>query len=308
METRAVILPCLVSVVAGHGPGEDLWPALRAVFKENRADLDKACEAALSGPIRFNLEASDGNAMLLPHLTAVTSLAKLLSTRAVVELHDNHRDAAWTNLMAVTRLVTAWDPEPVDFSQMVRYDCTATAYNLTWLALQAEGWGEERLAGLQREWEAVDLLKRLPETAAFSGASMVALCRAERKEPFHLQGIAMKDVILSPRFVWHTLADSWRRFRYRHRGNLATIGRNAAIADFGRLKLTGRLAWWVWGIGHIYFLIGVRAPMLVAAQWFWSYLTYGRGARLITGLEPLFADRKMTREAETLAKAQEAKR
>jgi len=156
--------------------------------------------------------------MLLPHLTAVTSLAKLLSTRAVVELHDNHRDAAWTNLMAVTRLVTAWDPEPVDFSQMVRYDCTATAYNLTWLALQAEGWGEERLAGLQREWEAVDLLKRLPETAAFSGASMVALCRAERKEPFHLQGIAMKDVILSPRFVWHTLADSWRRFRYRHRG------------------------------------------------------------------------------------------
>ncbi len=85
-------------------------------------------------------------------------------------------------------------------------------------------------------------------------------------------------------------------FRYRHQGNLATIGRHAAIADFGRIRLTGGLAWWLWGIAHIYFLIGVRAPVLVAAQWFWAYLTYGRGARLITGLAPLFEDRKMPPE------------
>lgn len=153
----------------GLEPGGDLWPAMRAVLNENRADLDKACEAALSGPIRFNLEASDGNAMLLPHLAALTSLAQLLGTRAVVELHDNHRDAAWTNLMAVTRLVTAWDPEPVEISHLVRYDCTTTAYNLTWQALQAEGWGEQRLAALQREWDRVDFFERLPETAAFQG-------------------------------------------------------------------------------------------------------------------------------------------
>ena len=82
-------------------------------------------------------------------------------------------------------------------------------------------------------------------------------------------------------------------FRYRHQGNLATIGRHAAIADFGRVRLTGRLAWWLWGLAHIYFLIGVRAPILVAAQWFWAYLTFGRGARLITGLAPLFEDPKM---------------
>ncbi len=77
-------------------------------------------------------------------------------------------------------------------------------------------------------------------------------------------------------------------FRYRHQGNLATIGRNSAIADFGWARLTGALAWWLWGIAHIYFLIGVRAPMLVALQWLWSYLTFGRGARLITGLSPPF--------------------
>jgi NADH dehydrogenase len=83
------------------------------------------------------------------------------------------------------------------------------------------------------------------------------------------------------------------RFRYRHQGNLATIGRNSAIVDFGRVRLTGRIAWWLWGFAHIYFLIGVRAPMIVAAQWFWAYLTFGRGARLITGLAPLFEDLKM---------------
>jgi NADH:ubiquinone reductase (H+-translocating) len=82
-------------------------------------------------------------------------------------------------------------------------------------------------------------------------------------------------------------------FRYRHQGNLATIGRHAAIADFGHVRLTGRLAWWLWGLAHIYFLIGVRAPVLVAAQWFWAYLTFGRGARLITGLAPLFEDSRM---------------
>lgn len=77
-------------------------------------------------------------------------------------------------------------------------------------------------------------------------------------------------------------------FTYRHAGNLATIGRHAAIIDFGRMRLKGWLAWWIWGVAHIYFLIGVRAPVIVAAQWFWAYLTFKKGARLITGLEPLF--------------------
>jgi NADH dehydrogenase len=74
-------------------------------------------------------------------------------------------------------------------------------------------------------------------------------------------------------------------FRYRDLGNLATIGRREAVVDFGRLQLTGRLAWFVWGLAHIYFLIGFRNRMTVAVDWLWSYLTYQRGARLITGQE-----------------------
>ncbi len=74
-------------------------------------------------------------------------------------------------------------------------------------------------------------------------------------------------------------------FRYRHAGSLATIGRSAAVADFGWIKLTGRIAWWLWGVAHIYFLIDFRSRLVVGLQWLWSYLTYRRGARLITGGE-----------------------
>ena len=77
-------------------------------------------------------------------------------------------------------------------------------------------------------------------------------------------------------------------FKYKHKGNLATIGRHSAVVDFGKLRFKGGFAWWLWGVAHIYFLIGVRAPLIVATQWFWSYITFGKGARLITGVMPLF--------------------
>ncbi|WGI20902.1 NAD(P)/FAD-dependent oxidoreductase [Amylibacter sp. IMCC11727] len=79
-------------------------------------------------------------------------------------------------------------------------------------------------------------------------------------------------------------------FAYKHAGNLATIGRNSAVIDFGKVQLSGFLAWWIWGVAHIYFLIGVRQPIIVAFSWFWSYVTYSKGARLITGLRPLFEE------------------
>lgn len=75
------------------------------------------------------------------------------------------------------------------------------------------------------------------------------------------------------------------RFRYRHFAHLATIGRRAAVIQFPRFAMRGRLAWWVWGIAHIYFLLGVPSPIVISVRWLWEYLTYGRGARLITGGE-----------------------
>jgi NADH dehydrogenase/putative oxidoreductase len=73
-------------------------------------------------------------------------------------------------------------------------------------------------------------------------------------------------------------------FRYRHQGSLATIGRKSAVAEFGRIKLTGALAWWLWGAAHILFLVGMRNRLSVMFGWAWSYFTFKVGVRLITGV------------------------
>ena len=72
-------------------------------------------------------------------------------------------------------------------------------------------------------------------------------------------------------------------FTYKNYGNLATIGRKAAVADFGRIRLTGFPAWLLWGLVHVGFLIGFRNRLTVMLDWTWSYITFNRGARLITG-------------------------
>ena len=74
-------------------------------------------------------------------------------------------------------------------------------------------------------------------------------------------------------------------FRYQHLGSLATIGRKAAVASFGLFTLSGVLAWWFWGFIHVYFLVGMRNRISVALEWFWAYLTFKRGTRLITNHE-----------------------
>lgn len=72
-------------------------------------------------------------------------------------------------------------------------------------------------------------------------------------------------------------------FRYRSWGTMATIGRRAAVADLGWVKLDGTLAWLLWGIVHVSFLIGFRNRLVVMLDWMWSYVTFQSGARLITG-------------------------
>lgn len=71
-------------------------------------------------------------------------------------------------------------------------------------------------------------------------------------------------------------------FRYKHQGSLAQIGKRKAIIDFGWIKLKGAIAWWIWGIAHIYFLIGVRSRLAVAINWLWIHARNQRSARLIT--------------------------
>jgi NADH:ubiquinone reductase (H+-translocating) len=76
-------------------------------------------------------------------------------------------------------------------------------------------------------------------------------------------------------------------FRYKHDGDLATIGKSSAVIDFGWMKLKGWPAWWVWGLAHIYFLVETRTRIFITLSWLWIYLTGNRSSRLIThGMAP----------------------
>jgi NADH dehydrogenase len=73
-----------------------------------------------------------------------------------------------------------------------------------------------------------------------------------------------------------------QRFRYRDKGNLATIGRAAAVADIKGLRLSGFIAWATWLVVHLWYLVGFQNRLLVFIRWSISFATHGRGARLIT--------------------------
>jgi NADH dehydrogenase len=89
-----------------------------------------------------------------------------------------------------------------------------------------------------------------------------------------------------------------KKFKYVDKGRLAIIGRGAGIADFGKVRFSGRLAWLAWLGVHVLYLIGFEHRLLVMLQWAWSYLTYSRGARLITGARPIHHVPALARDIE----------
>lgn len=196
----------------------DLWPELREIFNTNGARLEAARQAALAGPIRFEPIESQSSFPLLPYLADLRDLVRSFGVQTVLALHDGEKGAAWTNLLATTCLVTAYDPEAIDVPHLVRFGCAAIAYDTAWNALQSHDWTEAQLAELQRRWEAVDFWSGLPETAAWSRANMAAACEFERRQPLS-PGITLNEALRFPRDAWSGLTSHWRRLRYRHQGS-----------------------------------------------------------------------------------------
>lgn len=154
-------------------------------------------------------------------------------------------------------------------------------------------WGAGVQASPAGRWLGVELAKdgRVPVNPDLSvkGAAGVyvlgdtALCHGEDGTPLPALAQVAKQ---QGQHLGRALAKSddgqpFPAFRFRSRGNTAIIGRNAAIFDFGRWHLKGRLAWILWAIIHVYLLVGFENRLRVSLQWLWHYLTYERGARII---------------------------
>jgi NADH dehydrogenase len=111
----------------------------------------------------------------------------------------------------------------------------------------------------------------------------LAIVRQDGKQVPAVAPAAMQMGTAAARNIRHDLRGEPRvSFRYRNKGDLATIGRHKAIADFGKFHVTGRLAWWLWLFVHIMYLVGFRNRLSVLLQWAYAYVTYQRGVRIIT--------------------------
>lgn len=131
--------------------------------------------------------------------------------------------------------------------------------------------------------EAGKLLPGVAPVAMQQGTYVAKLIRHEVES-----GVSMKPAVAVSAAASHSsrqdaASDSRPKFHYWDKGSLATIGRAAAVAQFGKIHISGFVAWLSWLFIHILFLIGFRNRLLVFIQWAWSYVTYERGARLITG-------------------------
>lgn len=189
----------------------------------------------------------------------------------------------------------------------VRLDAAVEAVDAEGVAvagerLQAETvlWGAGVRAAPAAEWLGVEAAKggRIPvdSTLAVPGIEGVyaigdlAACPGPEGEPLPgLAQVAKQQGRHLGRQLRRHLRDGrpLEPFRFRNLGDMATIGRNAAVADFGRVTLTGRVAWLLWGFVHVYLLVGFQNRLLVMLRWVWAWLTHRRGARLVVGAPPV---------------------
>jgi hypothetical protein len=194
------------------------WADFRAALNRQHDGLDAACEAALQGPIQSDV---DITAHVFPwgeRLSDLHRLSRTLGDRALLELHDGHPDEAWTNLLAATRLVTAWHVEPVPISCLIRATMMDNNYALTWQALQFNHWPDDRLAILQREWEAVDFFTNLPEIFGIERLDDFNYCQQLLQNPpsgtYPLLKIA-KNLLDDPSEALREAERNYQRTHYR---------------------------------------------------------------------------------------------
>ena len=115
------------------------------------------------------------------------------------------------------------------------------------------------------------------DLATLEGRRTAGRCPASRRWRFRWESTRSRNIVRA------SSSQPLRPFQYQDLGNMATIGRASAIADFGWLRLRGLLAWLAWLFVHILNLIGFRNRLVVFVQWAWAYFSYQRPIRLITG-------------------------
>ncbi|MDP8909274.1 MAG: NAD(P)/FAD-dependent oxidoreductase [Chloroflexota bacterium] len=258
----------LTFVVVGGGPtGVELAGAIGEIALHTLAsDFDHI------DPRDATILLLEGQSRILP------TFDEKLAARAVKDLKR------FGVTVRTNALVTAIDPEGVHIG-----DERIATHTVFWAAGVAAaavtrtlGEGVEIDRGGRVTVERELCLPRRPEVFVVGDAAKTT--DAEGKPLPGVAPVAMQQGRwAAENIARHLCGDAYRPFRYQDRGSMATIGRNRAVADIRGIKFAGFPAWLAWAGVHIFNLIGFRNRLLVSTQWLFHYITYYRGARLITG-------------------------
>ncbi len=205
----------------------NLWPLVKDELAKHDEELDRVCATLFAGPVKYQPTVRPSGDMLLPYLADHKTLVRVLAVRAVLAMHEYNTNAVFTNLSGLSRMVTAWTPEPIDISHMVRFACEGIAQQAIWESMQTDYWKETQLASLQREWESVRFFDGLPETAELACANMVKMCQTARDESYSANiggwGTVFRGILSSPKSgfqnLWWAIQGYRQHISYRNRGS-----------------------------------------------------------------------------------------
>jgi NADH:ubiquinone reductase (H+-translocating) len=256
----------LTFVVVGGGPtGVEIAGAIAELARKALASEFRNID-----PARTRIVLVEAGARLLPSFDAILSGRARRSLEMLgveVRLNGSVTDCGHAGV--------AFGSERIECRTIVWAAGVRASHAARWLGVEADGAGRV-LVGPDLRVDGRDNIFVIGDTAHVKGPDGRALpgvATVAKQQGYYVARWLMRkaDGKSSP------------PFRYRDPGSMATIGRNRAIAEIGRLKFSGFPAWLLWSLVHIYFLIGFRSRLVVALSWAWSYLTFDRGARLITG-------------------------
>lgn len=224
--TNVALAISTVEIIETH-VATNLWPLVHDELAAHDETLNVICASLLDGPVKFQpVIKPDGN-ILLPYLADYNRLGRVLASRAVLAMHDHNTNQVFTNLLALSRLVTAWTPEPSEVAHMVRFRCEGIAQQAIWELVQTDHCNEAQLAALQSEWESVRFFDGLPATAELSCAQMIAMCQAARNESYSARiggwGPVLRGIFSSPgsgfQNLWEAIQEYRRHWSYKNRGS-----------------------------------------------------------------------------------------
>ncbi len=261
----------LTFVIVGAGPtGVELAGALAELAKINVAREFRTVDPASA---RVILVQSGGRILpAFPEDLSAQATASLEALGVEIRLNSRVTDIAKS-------YVSIGDDSQIETETVLWAAGVAASPAARWLGVEGDRSGriavDEHLRVKSGEGVIEDIFA-IGDTAgssAWNGNPVPGLAPAAKQAGNHVAQVVERELLSKP---------APRPFVYKHQGNLATIGRKSAVADFGRLRLSGASAWWLWGLVHVGFLTGARNRVTVVVNWLWSFFAQHSGVRLIT--------------------------